>query len=147
VLSSSDSEGFIKYRGSAEPSEESFSLGYEEDKPYIKMDGPAVYRYDVSTVPSLIRELVDTTGYSLEDIDLFILHQANERILREIQKRLKISDEQMFLTIGDYGNTEVASLPITYKKAKEEGRIREGNLYVMAGFGAGFQANALLFRE
>ncbi len=106
------------------------------------MDGQEVYRFAVRTVPETIREAVDQAGFSMDDIDLFLLHQANLRILESVAKRLKQPMEKFPVNLDEYGNTSAASVPILLDDVRKQGKIKEGSRIVLAGFGAGLTCGA-----
>ena len=85
-------------------------------------------------------------GLSKEDIDLLIPHQANLRISQFIQRKFGLSDDQVFNNIMKYGNTTAASIPIALTEAWEQGRIKEGDLVVLAAFGSGFTWGSVMIR-
>ncbi|WP_199736795.1 3-oxoacyl-ACP synthase III family protein [Fibrisoma montanum] len=96
--------------------------------------------------PEAIQEAIKTAGYSLGDVDFFVMHQANLRILEYIQKKLGLPDEKLWNNIQLYGNTTAASVPIALCEAWEAGRIREGDLVCLAAFGSGFTWASALIR-
>ncbi|CCH55290.1 3-oxoacyl-(acyl-carrier-protein) synthase [Fibrisoma limi BUZ 3] len=96
--------------------------------------------------PEAIQEAIKTEGYSLSDVDFFVMHQANLRILEYIQKKLGLPDEKLWNNIQQYGNTTAASVPIALCEAWEAGRIRGGDLVCLAAFGSGFTWASALVR-
>jgi 3-oxoacyl-[acyl-carrier-protein] synthase-3 len=103
----------------------------------IRMDGQATYKFAVRTVPVLIKAAAEKAQTTLEDIDLFILHQANARIIDAVAKSLKQPREKFFMNIADYGNTSAASVAIALCDAMEQGLCGSGQKVLLAGFGAG----------
>jgi len=93
-----------------------------------------------------VQEALETTGYSVEDIDLFIPHQANQRITEAVAQRLGLPWEKVVSNIHKYGNTTAASIPIAMSEAFQEGRIKDGDLVCLAAFGAGFTWGSILMR-
>jgi 3-oxoacyl-[acyl-carrier-protein] synthase-3 len=115
----------------------------EQFFPY--MDGPAVFKTAVVKFPEVIMEALQANGYSPQQIKLLIPHQANLRISQFVQQKLKLTDEQVYNNIQQYGNTTAASIPIALCEAWEQGRIQPGDLVCLAAFGSGFTwASALL---
>jgi 3-oxoacyl-[acyl-carrier-protein] synthase-3 len=110
----------------------------DERKQYLKMNGKEVFRHAVTRFPEVINEALEANSLTTENIDLLIPHQANLRITQMVQKRLGLSDDQVFSNIHKYGNTTAATIPIALAEAFNEGRIKEGDLLVLAAFGAGF---------
>ena len=109
------------------------------------MDGQAVFKKAVVKFPEVIMEALQANGYQSTDINMLIPHQANLRISQFVQAKLKLSDEQVYNNIQQYGNTTAASVPIALCEAWEKGKIKEGDLVCLAAFGSGFTwASALL---
>jgi 3-oxoacyl-[acyl-carrier-protein] synthase-3 len=102
------------------------------------MNGREVFRHAVTRFPQVIMEGLDANGLTPENIDLLVPHQANTRITKMIQKRLKLRDDQVYSNIHKYGNTTAASIPIALCEAMDEGRVKKGDLVVFAAFGSGF---------
>jgi len=110
------------------------------------MDGTFVFKHAVVRFSEVIMEGLMANGMSKEDIDLLIPHQANLRISQFIQKKFGLSDDQVFNNIMKYGNTTAASIPIALTEAWEQGRIKEGDLVVLAAFGSGFTWGSVMIR-
>lgn len=109
------------------------------------MDGQAVFKKAVVKFPEVIMEALLANGYQSTDINMLIPHQANLRISQFVQQKLKLSDEQVYNNIQQYGNTTAASVPIALCEAWEKGKIKEGDLVCLAAFGSGFTwASALI---
>lgn len=108
-----------------------------EKDTYIGMDGQAVFRFAVKQVPACILELMEKRNISEKDIDLFLLHQANERIVKSIIKRVKTDDNKVPMNVQEYGNTSSASVPILLDEMVRQDRLKKGDRVIMAGFGAG----------
>ena len=103
----------------------------------IHMDGRAVYAFATRQVPLCIQNSLDKAGLAAEEIDLFLLHQANLRILETIAKRLNIPMEKVPHNLDRYGNISSATIPVLLDELKKRGKIKAGQKIVMAGFGAG----------
>ncbi len=110
---------------------------------FIHMDGQAVFKFAVRTMGRALLEAVERGGLQLDDIDLFIPHQANQRILELAARQCGIPWEKMYVNIARYGNTSAASIPIALSEAVEEGRLQEGDYVAMVSFGAGLTWGAL----
>lgn len=109
------------------------------------MDGQSVFKKAVVKFPEVIMEALQQNGYQPSDINMLIPHQANLRISQFVQQKLKLSDEQVYNNIQQYGNTTAASVPIALCEAWEKNKIKEGDLVCLAAFGSGFTwASALL---
>jgi len=104
---------------------------------YIKMNGREVFKFAVKIMGEAALEAIEKAGLTPSDIDLFIPHQANIRIIESAAERLKLSMDRVFINLDKYGNTSSASVGIALHEALLSGRIREGNRVVMVGFGAG----------
>lgn len=111
----------------------------QENIPYYPyMNGQFVFKHAIARFSEVIKEGMEANGLEIEDIDLLIPHQANLRIAQFIQQKMKLSDKQVFNNIQKYGNTTAASIPIALTEAWEEGRVKNGDLVVLAAFGSGF---------
>lgn len=104
---------------------------------YLKMDGRSVFRWAVTTLCDTIADVLADCGLSAEDIDLYIPHQANIRIINTAIDVLKIPRTKVFCNLEKYGNTSAGSIPIALDEAIASGRLRRGQLAVISGFGAG----------
>lgn len=112
---------------------------------FPNMDGPAVFKKAIVKFPEVIMEALTANGLQLSDLNLLIPHQANLRIAQFVQQKLKLSDDQVYNNIQQYGNTTAASIPIALCEAWEKGKVKEGDLVCLAAFGSGFTwASALL---
>lgn len=125
--------------GSAAPEQ---STALAQHSPFIKMDGRAVFRFAVQTMPRATREVCERAGVAVDNVNLFIPHQANVRIIEAAAKSLKLPAERFFMNLDRYGNTSSASIPIALCEAAETGRIHIDDYLVMVGFGAGLSWGA-----
>ena len=114
-----------------------FIEGPGPERPYIHMDGQKVFRFAVEAVPHCIRVLLEETGLRLEDIDWFVPHQANKRIIDHVAKKLKVPNEKFYQNMMRYGNTSAASIPIALDEMAEQGLLKRGQKVLCVGFGAG----------
>ena len=112
----------------------------------IMMNGREVYRFAVAKVPEAIEKAMYRAGLVIEDIDWLLLHQANQRIMDAVAKRLKLSPEKILSNICDYGNTSAASIPLALDAALREGKVKPGDTIATAGFGAGLTWSAAIFK-
>jgi 3-oxoacyl-[acyl-carrier-protein] synthase-3 len=112
----------------------------------IKMNGREVYRFATRIMGKAAKEACEKAGVALNEIDLFIPHQANIRIIRSASKYLKISDDKVFTNLHKYGNTSTASIPIALCEAIQEGRVKTDDRLVMVGFGAGLSWGATVVK-
>ncbi len=109
----------------------------ETSPSYVSMDGQEVYKFAVRTVPKAIQEVAGKAGVAVEDIDLFLLHQANIRIIESVSKRLKVPMEKFPTNLERCGNISAGSVPILLDYANRKGMIQKGRCIALAGFGAG----------
>lgn len=113
---------------------------------YPFMNGQLVFKNAIVRFVEVIGEALKATGLDQSEIDMFIPHQANLRISQFVQKRLGLSDDQVFNNIQKYGNTTAASIPIALTEAWEKGKIKDGDLVCLAAFGSGFTWGSALIR-
>lgn len=113
---------------------------------HLRMNGREVFRHAVQKISGVIEETLVATGYTADEIDLFIPHQANVRILDGIAKKLGIRQDKIVKTLEKHGNTSAASIPLALNQAFEEHRLREGSLVLMEAMGGGFTWGAVLAR-
>lgn len=119
----------------------------QEDIPYYPyMNGQFVFKHAVTRFAEVIHEGLQANGLSVADIDLLIPHQANLRISQFIQRKFGLPDDKVVNNIQRYGNTTAASIPIALTEAWEEGRIKKGDLVVLAAFGSGFTWGSAIIR-
>lgn len=104
---------------------------------FLKMDGPEVFRFATRTVAQSCRRVLERAGLGVDDVDLFVPHQANLRIIASAVRRLGIAEDRVFTNLERYGNTSCASIPLCLHEAMEEGRLAGGQRLLLAGFGAG----------
>lgn len=112
----------------------------------IKMNGKEVFKFAVPIMETMIREVVKKAGFTLDDVDLIVPHQANNRILDSAAKRLNFPREKIYSNLERYGNTSAGTIPLALVDALNEGRIKKGDLIVLVGFGAGLTWGATILR-
>ena len=108
----------------------------------FNMDGREVFKFAVTEVPKLIRDLAAKFDFSLEDVDWFVMHQANARIIEATAKKLKVSLDKFPMNIMRTGNTSSASIPVLLKEMKDNGQLKRGMKLVIASFGGGLTWDA-----
>jgi len=113
---------------------------------YIRQDGQHVFKYAVRKFVEATRSLLDRNGLTAADVDLFVAHQANVRIIDAASERLGFPPEKVVRNIDRYGNTTAATIPLALGTALDEGKLRDGSLVVMASVGAGFTVGSVLAR-
>ncbi|MGN0497222.1 MAG: beta-ketoacyl-ACP synthase III [Lachnospiraceae bacterium] len=116
-----------------------------EDKHYIQMIGPDIFKFAVRKVPACIDVLLDRAGVSKDDVDYFVLHQANARIVSSVAKKMEIPMEKFPMNVDHCGNTSSASIPILLDELNREGKFKPGDKIVLCGFGGGLTWGAHLF--
>jgi 3-oxoacyl-[acyl-carrier-protein] synthase-3 len=121
------------------PSPETIARGEH----YIRMEGRETYRFATRTLATTALTSIEKAGLQPSDIDLFIPHQANIRIIEAVAKGLDLPMERMYVNLDRYGNTSAASVPIALAEAVNEGRVRIGDHIVIVAFGAGFTSGAI----
>ena len=123
-------------------------IRYENDpkakETYIQMNGKEVFSFAVSKVPEAVKELLSREQVSCEDISYYLLHQANERIIRSAARRLGEDISKFPMNMDRYGNTSSASLLILLDEMKKSGKLQRGDRMVLAGFGGGLTYGASL---
>ncbi len=112
----------------------------------VFQSGREVYKSAVKGMAKVTKDIVDRNGFTGVDVDLFVPHQANIRIIEAAQRRVGLEDHQVAITIDRYGNTTAASIPSALRVAYEEGRLKEGSLVVLCAFGAGFTWGSCIMR-
>lgn len=110
----------------------------------IKMAGQEVYRFAVGKVPEAIKTVLQRAGHDEEDIDHYVCHQANERIIDNAARRMKKSRHKFFKNLYRYGNTSAASIPIALCEMQEQGLLQRGDKMICTGFGAGMTYGCML---
>ncbi len=118
----------------------------EEGRHYPRMDGRSVFKHAVERLPEVARSILAKNGLSLDDVDVFVPHQANLRINEMVARQLGVPSSRFVNNIQVYGNTTAASIPIALHEAVLDGRVQPGNLVMLLGFGAGLTWGATLVR-
>ncbi|UCC38628.1 MAG: ketoacyl-ACP synthase III [Candidatus Aminicenantes bacterium] len=118
----------------------------EKDLQYLAMKGNEVFKHAVKRMGEAALEALKSAGLKKEDIDYFIPHQANIRIIDATGRRLKVPKEKVYSNIDRYGNVSVASIPICLHELKQDGKLKKGDIIVMDAFGAGFTWAAVVYR-
>ncbi|WP_300542883.1 beta-ketoacyl-ACP synthase III [Maricaulis sp.] len=113
---------------------------------HLRMIGNQVFRHAITNIAESMTTIADRAGVAIADIDWFVPHQANQRILEGVAKRLSIPTEKVISTVADHGNTSAASVPLAFDRAVQDGRIKRGDLVLMEALGGGFTWGAALAR-
>lgn len=132
------------------PRSEESSLVVEDDQGNFRsqdnlfMNGSEIFTFTLKSVPKAVNDLLVLSGRSLEDIDLFVFHQANKFMLEHLCKKIKIPQQKFYMSFRDYGNTVSSTIPIALRDALKDGKLKTGDLVMIVGFGVGYSWGATL---
>jgi len=118
----------------------------KDPRPIIEMEGPDVFKFAVDIFIRQANEVCSTAGIAMEDIDLWVPHQANFRIIDAAARRIGLPLDRVAINIDEYGNTSSASIPIALEEAVRKGRVKSGDHVLLAGFGSGLTWGACLLK-
>lgn len=110
----------------------------------IYMNGPEIFNFTIKVVPKTVMEVLQKNKLTIEDIDLFVFHQANKFMLDYLRKKIKLPVEKFYINLTETGNTVSASIPIALKKAEQEGKLKKGDKVMLVGFGVGLSWGATI---
>jgi len=113
---------------------------------YVHQDGRNVFKHAVKLITRVSGDILERNGYTADDVSLYVPHQANMRIIQSSLERLGLSAERVVINIDRYANTTAATIPMGLAEAHQKGRIKEGDLVLLASFGAGFTWGSVLLR-
>jgi len=113
---------------------------------FVHQDGGAVFKFAIRKMNEVCEKILQRNGFTVADLSLFIPHQANKRIISATAERLGLKDEQIVINIDRYGNTTAGTIPLAMDTARQEGRLKKGDLVLLASVGAGFTVGATLLR-
>jgi 3-oxoacyl-[acyl-carrier-protein] synthase III len=113
---------------------------------HLRMQGKAVFKHAVAMITGVVEESLAETGYTAADIDWFVPHQANKRIIDDSGHKLGVAPEKIVITVDQHGNTSAASIPLALSVAAADGRIKKGDLVLLEAMGGGFTWGAVLLR-
>ncbi len=113
---------------------------------HVRMDGPEVFRHAVTKISEVIDSTLTQAGYKASDIDWFVPHQANKRILDGAARKLGLDPEKIIITVDKHANTSAASIPLALNQGRADGRIKPGDLVLLEAMGGGFTWGAVLLR-
>jgi 3-oxoacyl-[acyl-carrier-protein] synthase-3 len=108
-----------------------------DEGPFVRMNGPEVYKFATRVVVDSSLRSLEAAGLGVEDVDVFVPHQANRRIIDHAARRLGLDEAKVFSNVDRYGNTSAGSIPICLDEAWRQGRIGAGDVVLMVGFGGG----------
>ena len=113
---------------------------------YVKQEGATVFKFAVRKTEEISRRVLERNGMKLEEVDLFVSHQANRRIIEAAAQRLGLDDGKVIINLEKYGNTTAGTIPLALEDAILEGRLKKGDLVLLASVGAGFTVGSVLLR-
>ena len=116
----------------------------DDDDNYLFMNGPEIFYFTMQAVPELVKRLLDRSQMSLDDVDLFVFHQANKYMLDHLRRKLKIPEQKFSISMQHCGNTVSSSIPLALQSAIEEGRLSAGQRVMLVGFGVGYSFAATM---
>jgi 3-oxoacyl-[acyl-carrier-protein] synthase-3 len=113
---------------------------------YVKQDGSSVFKFAVRWTEEVSRRILERNKIAASDVDLFVSHQANRRIIDAAAERLGLTDRQVIVNLERYGNTTAGTIPLALADARKQGRLKKGDLVLLASVGAGFTVGSVLLR-
>jgi 3-oxoacyl-[acyl-carrier-protein] synthase-3 len=113
---------------------------------YVKQEGATVFKFAVKTTEEITRRLLDRNGIDPSELDLFVSHQANRRIIEAASERLGLGPDKVIINLEMYGNTTAGTIPLALADARRQGRLKKGDLVLLCSVGAGFTVGAVLLR-
>lgn len=137
VLEKTKDNCFYSHVGASGNNEALVCNGIHKPDAYVQMDGKEIFRFAVNKIPEEIEMMLNQSGLKQDEIDYVVCHQANERIIRHAQRKLKLPIEKFYMNIGEYGNTSSASIPIAIDEMNEKKLLKPGVKIICVGFGAG----------
>lgn len=105
---------------------------------HLVMNGAEIFNFTLQTIPDCVQKLLAKSGRTLEDVDLFVFHQANQYMLEHLRNKLKIPAEKFYLFLENCGNTVSSTIPIALQQASRDGRLKAGQTVMLVGFGVGY---------
>ena len=146
VVSASEENEIIDVHTAADGNYANLLITPGGEEKFIKMSGNEVFKIAVQTLTKDVVDILEKNRISSDKIDLFIPHQANLRIIEAVKQRLNFTNEQCVVTVGKYGNTSSASIPMAMNDAYEAGRLKKGDLLLLDAFGGGFTWGSALLK-
>ncbi len=116
--------------------------GNTRSKDHLFMDGTEIFSFTIAAVPRTVKETLEKNGLTMEEVDLFVFHQANQYMLDFLRKKCKISSDKFYMNFADCGNTVSASIPIALARAAQDGKLKPGMKVMLVGFGVGLSWGA-----
>jgi len=121
-----------------------YASAKERTTSYLSMEGGEVFKFAVKAMEESVQNVLSSSGYSLEDINLIIPHQANKRIIDSCAKRMKVDESKFYVNLHNYANTSAATIPIALDEVMKKGLIQKGDKVILVGFGGGLTWGAAL---
>nr|WP_314127735.1 beta-ketoacyl-ACP synthase III [uncultured Campylobacter sp.] len=146
VVSASEENEIIDVHTAADGNYANLLITPGGEEKFIKMSGNEVFKIAVQTLTKDVVDILEKNQISSDKIDLFIPHQANLRIIEAVKQRLNFTNKQCVVTVGKYGNTSSASIPMAMNDAYEAGRLKKGDLLLLDAFGGGFTWGSALLK-
>jgi 3-oxoacyl-[acyl-carrier-protein] synthase-3 len=134
---------YVPGGGSKEPASKDV---LDNKRCFVKMKGNETFKIAVKSMEEAVKEAAEANGVAIQDIDVFIPHQANMRILKAVSHRLGLPQEKVVINLDKFGNTSAASIPLALDEAVHAQRIQKGHLVLLAAFGAGLTWASALVR-
>ncbi|MGV3616335.1 MAG: 3-oxoacyl-ACP synthase III family protein [Fimbriimonas sp.] len=138
--------GVREARSEASRAEATDESGNTRSRDNLYMNGAEIFNFTLRTVPESLKGLLEKSGHSLEEIDLFVFHQANQYMLEHLRKKVGIPKEKFVIAMRDCGNTVSATIPLALEAARENGQAKPGMLALLLGFGVGYSWGGTLVR-
>jgi 3-oxoacyl-[acyl-carrier-protein] synthase-3 len=110
------------------------------------MNGAEIFSFTLRVIPKCVDDLLTLSATRMDDIDLFVFHQANQYMLDHLRKKLKVPKEKFYVAMRHCGNTVSSTIPIALKHAQQQGRLKSGDRVMLVGFGVGYSWAATLVR-
>jgi 3-oxoacyl-[acyl-carrier-protein] synthase III len=153
VLERTEEPGFLAFELGAEGAggihlwiPNSGSRSHDGEPPFVRMNGREVYKFATRILVESAEAVLARAGVSIEEVDVYVPHQANVRIIEHATKRLGLPSERVVVNVDRYGNTSSGSIPLALADAEADGRLREGALVLMTGMGAGLSWGSAVMR-
>lgn len=118
--------------------------GSIRSKDNIFMNGPEIFNFTIKVVPKAVKDVLEKNNLTMEDIDLFVFHQANKYMLDYLRKKIKIPEDKFYVNMEETGNTVSPTIPIALKMAQSEGKLKKGDKVMLVGFGVGLSWGATI---
>jgi 3-oxoacyl-[acyl-carrier-protein] synthase-3 len=113
---------------------------------FVHQEGQAVFKYAVRKMAEVSENILKRNGFKGTDVKLFVPHQANRRIITSTAEKLGLSEDRVIINIDEFGNTTAGTIPLALESARQQGRLKKGDLVLIASVGAGFTTGATLLR-